>query len=289
MDGLRIGQRIPHGRGLSIVELLGCFTAMAGGIVLGSMYLGVDVKEMAYVVLEQAQLVDPRRGAAYGEALPDEPGAPEASTSSVDAATPTAAPAASTTPAPLHSAESADPAAASGQSGDAPVAEPAAPRKAASFFAREDLLTDQQRKALTLAYWEAVDGAMRDELGARSPTLGSDGGWQLFDYLTGRKDGHQRSASAIAALDGRGVDPHVLGYAKKARTWHEDGVSLFGRAVALLTDAPNAKLSGPFAQSWQSASTQHRMEERLLAEKHAAVASYLTHAYPDGSDDAAAP
>ena len=105
----------------------------------------------------------------------------------------------------------------------------------------------------------------------------------MFDYLTGRKDGHLKAAAAIAALDSRGVDDHVLAYAKKARAWHTDGAKLFGRAVDLLTDAPTAQLSGPFAQSWQSAATQHRMEARLLVEKHQAVDSYLRNAYPSAT------
>jgi hypothetical protein len=75
----------------------------------------------------------------------------------------------------------------------------------------------------------------------------------------------------------------VMAYAKKARAWHDDGAKLFGRAVDLLTDAPTAQLSGPFAQSWQSAATQHKMEARLLAEKHAAVKTYLSHAYEEGA------
>jgi hypothetical protein len=59
--------------------------------------------------------------------------------------------------------------------------------------------------------------------------------------------------------------------------WHRDGVTLFSRALDLLTDAPSAQLSGPFAQSWQSAATQHQMEERLLRDKHNAVQAYLDH------------
>jgi hypothetical protein len=69
----------------------------------------------------------------------------------------------------------------------------------------------------------------------------------------------------------------VLSYGEKVLAWHQDGAKLYARAKDLLTDAPTAQLSGPFAQSWQSAATQHQMEERLLAEKRAAVESYLAH------------
>ena len=152
---------------------------------------------------------------------------------------------------------------------------------------REDLITPEQREALTIAYWQALGACMRVEVKDRVPAIDAEGNWQLFDYLVGRKDGHQKAAAAIAALDPRGVDDHVLAYAEKARAWHEDGAKLFARAVDLLTDAPTAQLSGPFAQSWQSASTQHRMEARLLEEKQQAVQSYLDHTYAAGGEAAA--
>jgi hypothetical protein len=62
---------------------------------------------------------------------------------------------------------------------------------------------------------------------------------------------------------------------------------LFKRALDLLTDAPSAQLSGPFAQAWQSKATQHQMEERLLADKHQAVQSYLDHGNHSGTDESA--
>jgi hypothetical protein len=284
-------------RGMSILEFLACLTALAGGVVLGSFYLGVDVKEMAYVALEQVHVLEPRpkpstsadatsgsEPAAPVTATPVTTTAPSAapSTSATAAATPQlieSTPAADASPAPATEQSPAEPAPAEtpGSSLPAPVA---------GLFARADLITPQQRHALTLAYWEALAACMLDEEQHRVPAIDQEGNWQLFDYLTGRKDGHLKASAAIDALDSRGVDDHVLAYAKKAHAWHLDGARLFGRAVDLLTDAPTAQLSGPFAQSWQSAATQHRMEARLLVEKQQAVLTYLEHAY-DGEPAAA--
>ncbi len=285
--------------GVSILEFLGCTSALIGGVVLGSMYLGVDMKEMAYVALERADLVEPRPAAEEGEATaPAE--APTEGTASVDGATTADGltdagnaqeTAESTTEAapsgaePGGAAEAAAPRGGNSPTVDAPTT--SSRSHSTGFFAREDLITDEQRKVLTLAYWDALALCMEEEVKTRVPAIDRDGTWQLFDYLTGRKAGHRKAAEAIAALDARGVDDHVMAYCKKARTWHEDGAKLFGRAVDLLTDAPTAQLSGPFAQSWQSAATQHKMEARLLAEKHQAVKAYLSHAYGEGA--AAAP
>jgi hypothetical protein len=267
-------------RGVSALEFLGYTSAMIGGVFLGSLYLGVDVKEMAYCALEKVQIIDERSAPAEQT---------QVTTISTEAA---AAPVeAATTESPVEEPAASD--ATVTEAAPTVAAEPAAPAEApapaAGFFAREDLLTDAQRQALTLAYWDAVAACMHEEVERRVPAIDAEGNWQLFDYLTGRKDGHLQAAAAVARLDVRGVDDHVVAYAKKARAWHEDGAKLFGRAVDLLTDAPSAQLSGPFAQSWQSAATQHRMEERLLAEKYVAVKSYLDHAYAPAAEAAVQP
>ncbi len=279
--------RAARRRGLSILEFFGCMTAMVGGALLGSLYLGVDVKALTYTALEKAQIIDPQPTPAAGDNADAATAKPETATPSETPTPPTStpAPAAPVSETPAPSIETPPPAAES-MTPPADLAPPAeeavaSPAPAAGFFTRPELLTDEQRKALTLAYWEALGVCMHDEIENRKPAIDQDGNWQLFDYLTGRKEGHAKAADAILALDANGVDAHVIAYAKKARAWHVDGSKLFGRAVGLLTDAPSAQLSGPFAQSWQSASTQHRMEERLLVEKYQAVETYLSHAYGD--------
>jgi hypothetical protein len=274
--------RLVHRRAMSFLEFFGCFSAMVGGVVLGSMYLGVDVKEMAYAGLERAQLIEPRKAAEEAVVATTTIDAPQGELVAEPATTsePTASTSVAVAAAPVETAaETITAEATTAPAAPAPAATPE-PTGAAAFFAREDLITDEQRRVLTLEYWAAIRTCMSDEVCERVPAVDAEGNWQLFDYLTGRKDGHLKAAAAIAALDRRGVDDHVLAYGKKAQAWHEDGAKLFGRAVSLLTDAPTAQLSGPFAQSWQSASTQHRMEARLLIEKEKAVESYLSHAYP---------
>ncbi len=276
--------------GMSIVEFVACLSAMVGGVILGSLYLGVDVKQMGLAVLKQARLVDatsePTEAATDVKPATESKATP-AETTEVAAAAPVEAlkPAASTSEQTAESAET--PVAESTPSAETPASAettasgpaPAASDPLSKLFNRDDLisLTDEQRRTLTLAYWEALDACMKEEVHNRLASISPDGNWTLFDFLTCRKKGHQEAADFIAGLNLRGVDPHVAAYAEKALAWHRDGVKLFGRALDLLTDAPTAQFTGPFAQSWQSASTQHQMEERLLAEKHQAVETYLDH------------
>ena len=273
-------------RGGAVLEVFGCAVALIGGLILGSMYFGIDVKEVAVKALQHAELMTP----------PAEPVADPAAVS-VD----------------VHAAIGN----ALTENGQGP-AQPATAAKPAEDLADALALPVEQRRELTLAYWTAIDECMKNELAGRTAanakssdlqvydylTLRNQGlpkspkpkapaplktrrskNWALFEYLTLRNKGHQDAAEAIEALDVRGVDGHVTAYAEKALAWHREGAELFKRASDLLTDAPSAQLSGPFAQAWQSKATQHQMEERLLAEKHQAVQSYLDHGNHSGADE----
>lgn len=291
-------QRATSRRGMSFLEVFGCLSAMIGGVVLGSLYLGVDVKATALSVLAHAQIVSTPAKAEVAE----KPAAQESSSSvsapkSPDAPVakgPAVASAAATTTAvesPKSEGEKAAvveaaPAGTGAAESTATVAgaeaaanPDAAPAEVDVAPALSDVvsLTDEQRRAVTLAYWKELEGCMKDEFANRLSSIDDSGNWQIYDFLTARKEGHERASDRLSKLNLRGVDPHVSAYAVKALAWHRDGVKLFSRSLDLLTDAPTAQLTGPFAQSWQSAATQHRMEERLLGEKHQAVQSYLDH------------
>jgi hypothetical protein len=231
-------------RGLSFVEFVGFVFAITAGIAMGSMYLGVDVEEAAVSALQYVEIMP--RPAEEGR-----PGPKAVSTS------PSATGSKTTNELP-PSAPAAEP--------------PASPGADAEAVA----LTPDLRHELTTTYWEALNACMRTEVQHRA--VQPEGGLLLHDYLAQRHEGHEHAAEAIRKLKLWGVDGHVAAYAKRVRDWHETGAEMFRHARDLVTDAPTAQLSGPFAQDWHSANTQHQMEERLLAEKHAAVQSYLDHA-----------
>ncbi|MBA3481050.1 MAG: hypothetical protein H0T51_04450 [Pirellulales bacterium] len=269
MSAIRIARRAR--RGISFVEFLGCFIAVAGGVVLGSMYLGVDVQETAITLLERAEVIE----------KPETPGAAPATAlavNSVASATNPAAPPSTSDWSHKRPVQTGAQAAAAQPAVESPVT-PAPPAPPAQVSLTDAIsFTHEQRAELTRAYWEALNERMKAEVAHRANRIAADGEWELYDYLTCRSDGHKTAAEAIDLMSLRGVDGHVTAYAKKVQAWHESGAILFARAKDLLTDAPTAQMSGPFAQSWQSAATQHQMEERLLKEKHQAVQSYLDHA-----------
>lgn len=243
-------------RGISVVEFVGCLAALGGGIVIGSIYLGVDVKAMAVGILEKADIDVP---AALAE----------------DA----------TQTAPAQEAEASDGATQQLVDGGVALAEEeeelseAVPGNSESVGDQPEprQLSEEEQIAATKNCWTALSAAMKEEANNRSKSIRDPGSWQLFDYLLHRKDGHQKVVDAIESLDLNGVDQRLRAHVQQVLAWHRSGAELFERAAQLLTDAPAGKLSGPFAQSWQSASTQHRMEEQLILNKHKAVAGYLEH------------
>ncbi len=248
-------------RGISVVEFVGCLAALGGGIVLGSIYLGVDVKAMAAGILEKADISVP---AVLTE---DEQAEVKSST---DQASPEDANAPTTGEPISDSSDSTD-----GESDLSLTDSDAAEHVAVSQEPTQ--LSDEEQRIATKQCWTALNAAMKSESSNRSKSIRDPGNWQLFDYLLHRKEGHEKVVEAIEEIDLNGVDSRLNAHVQQVLAWHRAGTELFERATHLLTDAPAGRLSGPFAQSWQSASTQHRMEEKLILNKHSAVASYLEH------------
>lgn len=254
-------------RGLSFLEFVGCLLALGSGVAIGSVYLGVDMKTLTVGILERAELVDPgffgEQAVAQQTPFPAE-----------DSPEPTDA-----FPAP------ADPVAPIAETVAAPQSEnvetPAAENTQTTARSAETELTFEVSQAATLRYWQGLTTCIVAERQHRSLKSLDVENWQLYDYLTLRREGHQQAVDAIEKLDERGVDERLVWHGRQVLSWHQAGVKLYARAVDLLTDAPTDQLTGPFAQSWQSSATQHRMEEKLVREKHFSVASYLDHEYKD--------
>jgi hypothetical protein len=224
---------------------------MVGGVVAGSLYLGVDVVGTTVKLLEHTQ--------AMAAAMPSQGASDDPSLS---------APAGAAPQSPKESAV-------------APSAAPRAPAPAAPVSLLSSLASlTQYDRAATETYWKALQECMAHEADRRIAEDHAADGSQLYDYLSARSNGHETAAATIAQLDSRGVDPHVAACGERAQAWHKAGAALYAQAIDLLTGAPSAQLSGPLAQGWQNAATQHHMEERLLTEKFRAVQSYLQHDMP---------
>ena len=261
-------------RGVSFVEFVGCLAALVGGVALGSVYLGVDVKTLFVGVMEQAEIVEPgyfedetTTEEAIDETLEQEEGLSAKDGQQDDQGD---------SPAKQESDESAStPEAAAQPASDlSRLEELVRGRKVA-----EPEPSEEEKLAATKLFWEGLVVCLNAEVKGRTTMSGSQSEWQLFDYLSHRADGHKQAVEAIDALEQRAVDARLLQHGLQIRAWHQAGAELYRRAVDLLTDSPNDQLTGPSAQSWQSSATQHRMEEKLVKDKHLSLSKYLKHTF----------
>ncbi len=255
-------------RGLSVVEFVGCLVALCGGVTMGSMYLGVDLQGIATDVLEYSQVMD------FQSAETDE--LASADTSEDQPTVDTEEIPNDQSPASETSDHADD---ISGDSEETVNTEASPEATAKLKLESTEELTEAERKKATQDYWKVLNACVRQETLGRKAGAKNFANWQLLDHLTHRLKGHQRVIDKIEQLDAHGVDPKVTLHANQVVAWHLAGVKLNQRALDLITNGPQASLTGPVAQSWQSAATQHRMEEKLVHEKHLGVASYLVHTY----------
>lgn len=263
-------------RGLSFVEFVGCIVALSSGLVIGSIYLGVDVKTLFVGVLEQADIVEP--GYFSGQPTSDRSVAAQTQdTATLKAGT------ISESEGPIAAAADSEPADLS-ESRAEPAAESKLENVISNLVAKnadndEPPPTEVEVSEATQEYWEGLVDTIKEEVRQRTALPESQSNWQLFDYLSHRAKGHEQAVEAIEALPVSAVDKQLLGHGEQVRDWHQSGAKLYRYAVALLTSSPQKQFSGPSAQSWQSSSTQHRMEETLVREKHFSISNYLNHTY----------
>lgn len=234
-------------RGASIVEVFGCMAALGAGIVLGSLYLGIDVGAVAVKTLQgesPAIVVEGDELAASRDPQPD------------------------------------------GQEGDDLDAAGESAEDLAGGESLEEPTADQESNELvdftaTRDYWTELTAALDHEADNRTQKPSAQQGWQLFDYIVSRRDGHAETVDQLQQLAAGNVDRRLLDFAHRVEDWHQRGADLYDRAANLLTDSSSSDLGGPVAQSWQSAATQHRMEERLLLERRQTLDRYVRrHADP---------
>ena len=255
-------------RGLSILELFGCLTALGGGLALGLMYLGFDLKSVAMEAKEYAEtneflvstfsLASNEHASDAGEGDLAEVASVESSNEEQTTDGESVEEQADATEEPVEVAESNEIA-----------------NEAENTFDS----SEEESDTATQAYWQTLTQAMRVENAARDKFKSRTGNWQLFDFLNYRKESHEVAVAALEALENTNVDRNLLHHTQQVLAWQRSGVQLYSRAVELLTDSPNSSMAGPAAQSWQSAATQHQMEEKLILGKHRSMAGYLNNTY----------
>ena len=254
----RVGGHGGCGRtGLTILEFLACTTALVGGAWLGALYLGVDVRHLAFSFLSQAQLldkmpaelrpVDPNEKVMTREqlltTLHEELGSLRNQITSLR-----------------------------GGGGAGQATETAANGEPISA----DLLPTKEK---TLAYWQRLNeiaiGEGQLQRDAES-AFNADNAAKVF-AIKGRIS--RFSAKAVQAVPTQEVDQSVVRFGRQIGLWYDRAGELYEKAVRIWETPIGQQARAQLNDEWKRADDQHRSEGRLISEKASAVRGSMSRIY----------
>jgi hypothetical protein len=248
-------------RGITFLEFLGCLCAVVGGAWLGALYLGVDVRHVAYVALKESQLLD-RVPEKWRPASPDlKQGADAPTPEQLARQTQQELAALRQEIAALRTerigSENANAtAAASGNE-----ATSSAPRPAA--------------KEASLAYWTRLGEIARDESALQDDSESAATQSNATQVAALKSRVCRFAASAILAIPTNGVDSSAAEYGKQLAQWYDQGGNLYEQAVRVFASAAREQAGGQLTQDWEQSKAQHKNEGRLLSERSVVVQAGL--------------
>jgi hypothetical protein len=243
--------------GLTILEFVACTTALMGGAWLGALYLGVDLRHLAFSALSQAQLldnvpaefrpVDPNEKVMTREqlltTLHEELGSLR------------------------HQITTLRSGGAAGQGATLTGGgEPISP----------ELLPTKEK---TLAYWQRLSEIASGEGQLQHDAelaFNTDNAAKVF-AIKGRIS--RFSAKAVVAVPTQEVDESVVRFGRQLGLWYDRGGELYEKAVRIWETPIGQQARTQLNAEWKRSDEQHRSEGRLLSDKAAAVRGSMGRIY----------
>ncbi len=253
------GQRL----GLSVLEVIGCLMALVGGVWLGALYLGVDVRHLAQVALTDSALIDKL---------------PESWRPAATASDKTPSPAELAASAQKELAALRQEVTALGGKQSVTTAAPASPESKTLAAAP----SDSDAKQASLEYWRQLNDVVHDQANLQrdAETAATEKNATKVAALKGRISRY--SASAIRALPTAQVDPAAVSVGKELATWYENGAGLYDEAVQIWESPARGQAGQQVTQQWEQAQAQQQNEGRLLKDRIEAVRDSLARRYGEG-------
>jgi hypothetical protein len=258
-------------RGLTVLEFIGCVMAVVGGAWLGAIYLGVDVRRVAYTALAEAELLEsvpPQlRPTAPGDhsmtreqlvaTLREELGALRSDLTSLRSGEETNVPAAAV--------------AAPATDGDNQVAEPTA------------------SKEKTLVYWLRISEIAVSEAALQKDAESASNAANASRVFAIKGRISRFAAKSVEALPGAGVDESVIRFGRQLALWYNHGGELYERAVRIWDTPTISQNREQLNKDWRQAQSHHSNEARLVNEKAEAVRSTVSRLFSEEFPVFAAP
>jgi hypothetical protein len=245
-------------RGLTALEFLGCLIAVLGGMYLGAIYLGVDVRHLAYNALEQSDML---------ERVPADwrPPAPPDKAMTREQLVRTLREELGMLRNELTALQS------NTASGDATRTTPTD-----QFI---QTLPQPVTKEKTLAYWQRLNEIALGETALQQDaesTINKTNAARVF-AIKGRIS--RFSAKAVEAIPTPGVDDSVVKFGRQLGLWYDHGGELYERAVRIWETPIGKQARAQINEEWKTAQQQHRNESRLILEKAESIRSSISRQF----------
>jgi hypothetical protein len=257
---LFIGRRTSRA-GLTTLEFAGCVIAVVGGLWLGAIYLGVDMRHLAHRVLDEAELLDN---------VPPEWRPPGPNENSM-----TREQVMAMLRKELSSLRS----------------EIVALRTAAAVVGDPDLLTaaDALAREKTGTYWRRLSEIALNEAALQrdAETAVDESNAAKVFAIKGRIS--RFAAKTVEALPSEGAHPTVVQFGQQLGDWYESTAELYERAMEIWESPATNQARTQLNKEWRAAELQHRHEARLLNERAAAVRGSLSRQFGEEYPEFATP
>jgi hypothetical protein len=236
------------------LEFVGCVIAVVGGIWLGAIYLGVDVRHIAYTALSEAELLDkvpanlrppgPQDGVTREQlvaTLREELGSLKSEISNL-------------------------------RSGGTD-ANHEHPQAADATTNKGDLTAPPPDKDISLAYWSRLN-----EIALGEAALQVDA-QSAFDEANAAKVFAIQArigrfaAKAVETIPQERVEPSLVQFGHQLSVWYEHSGELYDRAVQIWESATSNRGREQLNDDWRRAELHHKNEAKLLRDKAGAVRS----------------
>lgn len=242
--------------GLSVLEFVGCVIAVVGGLWLGAIYLGVDLRRVAHEALSDTELL---------ERVPENwrPVGAEEEHMTREQLVATLREELSGLRTEISSLRSGE----REHGSETDAADAAGDSPEGSTAARDS-------KDKTLAYWNRLI-----EIASGETALQTDAATAFNDANAAKvfaiKSRISRfAAKAVEAVPQNGVDRLVVQFGRQLAVWYDRGGDLYDKAVNIWeTTSAGSQSRSQLNEEWDRAELQHRNETRLLEEKASAVRS----------------
>lgn len=242
--------------GLTILEFAACMFAVVGGAWLGALYLGVDVRHLAYSALSQAKLLD-KMPAEFRPVDPSEK-------------VMTREQLLTTLHEELGSLRNQITTLRGGSASQTTDSTGGAEPNATALL---------PTKAKTLAYWQRLNEIAAGEVQLQhdaESAFNADNAAKVF-AIKGRIS--RFSAKAVEAVPIQEVDESVVRFGRQLRLWYDRGGELYEKAVRIWETPIGQQARTQLNDEWKRADEQHRSEGQLISDKATAVRGSMSRIY----------